>query len=96
MVARTPKAGYPVIQLMTLCETGTRALIGGVFGATADGEITWARRLLHRLDDTMLMLVDRGFDAWTFLAEVAPPIIPLTRHNRRGRYRQRHTPRLWE
>ena len=27
--------GYPVIQLMTLCETGTRALIGAAFGATA-------------------------------------------------------------
>ena len=27
--------GYPVIQLMTLCETGTRALLGAVFGSTA-------------------------------------------------------------
>jgi hypothetical protein len=63
--------GYPVIQLMTLCETGTRALIGAVFGSPADGEITWARRLLHLLDATMLVLADRGFDAGTFLAEVA-------------------------
>ncbi|MGH7611039.1 MAG: IS4 family transposase [Candidatus Dormibacteria bacterium] len=63
--------GYPVIQLMTLCETGTRALIGAVFGSTAAGEITWARQLLHLLDATMLVLADRGFDAGTFLAEVA-------------------------
>jgi hypothetical protein len=35
--------GYPVIQLMTLVETGTRALAGAVFGTTADGETTWAR-----------------------------------------------------
>jgi hypothetical protein len=62
--------GYPVIQLMTLCETGTRALIGAVFGTTADGELAWARQLLHLLDATMLVLADRGFDAGQFLAEV--------------------------
>ena len=65
------ETGYPVIALMTLCETGTRALIGAVFGATAGGEITWARRLLHRLDASMLVLMDRGFDAGAFLGEVA-------------------------
>jgi hypothetical protein len=63
--------GYPVIQLMTLCETGTRALVGAVFGTPADGELTWARRLLHLLDETMLVLADRGFDAAPFLAEIA-------------------------
>ena len=63
--------GYPVIQLMTLVETGTRALAGAVFGTTADGETTWARKLLHLLDDTMLVLMDRGFDAGEFLAGVA-------------------------
>jgi hypothetical protein len=63
--------GYPVIQLMTLVETGTRALIGAAFGTTADGELAWARRLLHLLDETMLVLLDRGFDAGTFLGELA-------------------------
>ncbi len=63
--------GYPVIQLMTLVETGTRALIGAVFGTPADGELAWARRLLHLLDETMLVLMDRGFDAGEFLREVA-------------------------
>jgi hypothetical protein len=63
--------GYPVIQLMTLVETGTRALAGAVFGTPADGELTWARKLLHLLDETMLVLMDRGFDAGQFLAEVA-------------------------
>jgi hypothetical protein len=63
--------GYPVIQLMTLCETGTRALIGAVFGSCADGELAWARKLLHLLDQTMLVLMDRGFGAAAFLAEVA-------------------------
>lgn len=63
--------GYPVIALMTLVETGTRALLGAVFGSTADGEIAWARQLLHRLDASMLVLLDRGFDAGEFLRQVA-------------------------
>jgi hypothetical protein len=63
--------GYPVIQLMTLAETGTRALLGAAFGTPAEGELAWARRLLHLLDDTMLVLMDRGFDAGDFLAEAA-------------------------
>ena len=71
MNAAAGVTGYPVIQLMTLCETGTRALIGAVFGSTAEGEITWARKLLHLLDETMLVLMDRGFDGGEFLREVA-------------------------
>jgi hypothetical protein len=63
--------GYPVLQLMTLVETGTRALIGAAFGTPAEGELAWARRLLHRLDESMLVLMDRGFDARDFLAEVS-------------------------
>src|SRR6266576_1035079 len=52
MNAVNGETGYPVIQLMTLVETGTRALIGAVFGATATGELDWARKLLHLLDAT--------------------------------------------
>jgi len=64
-------AGYPVIQFMTLVETGTRALLGAAFGSTATGELDWARQLLHLLDTSMLVLMDRGFDAGDFLAQVA-------------------------
>ena len=71
MNAALGETGYPVIQLMTLVETGTRALLGAVFGATATGEQDWARQLLPLLDETMLVLMDRGFDAGTFLAQVA-------------------------
>jgi hypothetical protein len=62
---------YPVIQLMTLCETGTRALIGAVFGSPARGELAWARGLLPLLDASMLVLLDRGFDAAEFFGQVA-------------------------
>jgi hypothetical protein len=71
MNAPNGETGYPVIQLMTLVETGTRALLGAVFGSTASGEATWGRKLLHLLDASMLVLLDRGFDAGTFLAAVA-------------------------
>jgi hypothetical protein len=63
--------GYPAVELMTLCETGTRALIGAVFGPPATGETDHARKLLHLLTAGMLVLTDRGFDAADFLAELA-------------------------
>jgi hypothetical protein len=63
--------GYPAIELMTLVETGTRALLGAVFGPTATGETDYARRLLHLLGPDMLVLTDRGFDASDFLNEIA-------------------------
>lgn len=71
MNAALGETGYPVIALMTLVETGTRALLGAVFGSTADGETTWARQLVPLLDETMLVLMDRGFDAGEFLRQVA-------------------------
>jgi len=65
------QAGYPALLLMTLVETGTRALVGAVFGSQSSGEAVWARKLLPLLDATMLLLMDRGFDDGPFLAEVA-------------------------
>ena len=63
--------GYPAIELMTLVETGTRALIGAVFGPRAPGETACARQLLHLLGPDMLVLTDRGFDGAAFLEAVA-------------------------
>jgi hypothetical protein len=51
--------GHPCLQLMTLAETGTRGLLGAVFGPRATGEITYAARLVDRLDPGMLLLADR-------------------------------------
>jgi hypothetical protein len=69
-LGKDSKAGFPRLELMTLVETGTRALLGAVFGPTADGETSYASRLLHLLDDTMLVLWDKGFDSNKFLAAV--------------------------
>src|SRR5262249_14152343 len=57
MNAALGQTGYPVTQLMTLVETAPRALIGAAFGTTAVGELDWARKLLHLLDATMLVLM---------------------------------------
>ena len=65
-------AGYPALRLMTLAETGTRALLGAAVGSAADrDESHLARRLLPLLRPGMLVLLDRAFDANAFLAEVA-------------------------
>ena len=64
-------AGYPTLRLMTLAETGTRALLGAAIGSAADrDEASLARRLLPLLRPGMLLLLDRGFDADAFLAQV--------------------------
>lgn len=55
---------------MTLAETGTRALLGAVFGPRSTGEITYAARLVDRLAPDMLLLADRAFDGGEFLAAV--------------------------
>jgi Insertion element 4 transposase N-terminal/Transposase DDE domain len=64
-------AGYPLLQLMTVCETGTRALLGAAFGPPDRGEVAWARQLLGVLDSSMLVLADRAFDDGGFMAAVA-------------------------
>ena len=54
-------AGYPVLHLMALAETGTRALLGAVADGAAGGdEPALARRLLPLLGPGMLALMDRG------------------------------------
>ena len=68
---RYGEEGYPMLRIMALCETGTRALLGAVFGPVADCETSYAEQLLHLLDGTMLLLDDRGFDADDFLAKIA-------------------------
>ncbi|MFE9313295.1 hypothetical protein ACFYM5_37890 [Streptomyces sp. NPDC006706] len=59
------------MMLMTLMETGTRGLLGACFGPTTAGETAYATRLLPLLDERHLVLIDRGFDANAFLADLA-------------------------
>ena len=86
-LGRCPHGGYPQVELMTLVETGTRAVIGAVFGPTREGETSYATRLLHHLGPEMLVLWDRGFDGNDFLAAVH-----TTGARVLGRIRQRRRP----
>ncbi|WP_443078942.1 transposase domain-containing protein [Streptosporangium sp. NBC_01495] len=67
---RCPHGGYPQVELMTLVETGTRSVIGAVFGPTRESETSYATRLLSHLGPEMPLLWDRGFDSNDFLAAV--------------------------
>ena len=86
-LGRCPHGGYPQVELMTLVETGTRSVIGAVFGPTREGETSYATRLLHHLDPGMLVLWDRGFDSNGFLAAVHATGAQVV-----GRIRQRRRP----
>jgi hypothetical protein len=64
-------AGYPMVTLMCLVETGTRGLLAATFGPSGIGESAYARRLVGALNSSMLVLADRGFDANVFFQAVA-------------------------
>ncbi|MFF2813873.1 IS4 family transposase [Streptomyces sp. NPDC058000] len=69
--SRLGQAGYPRLMLMTLCETGTRGLIGAVFGPVAKGEPYYAQQLTSKLTPDMLLLADRAFHTNDLLAQIA-------------------------
>lgn len=86
-LGRTSHHGYPTLELMTLAETGTRALVGAVFGPSAEGETSYAGFYsLHLLWPDMLVLWDKGFDSNAFLASVTDTgaqVLGRLRSNRR-------------
>lgn len=62
-------AAYPLLAVMALVETGTRALLGAVIGPVR-GEVDTALELIGHLKAGMLALADRGFDANAFIRAV--------------------------
>jgi hypothetical protein len=82
--------GYPHLRLMALCETGTRGLLGAVFGPTSKGETHYARRLLPLLNATMLLLADRAFAGNDFLIDTADTGVQLL-----IRLNARRRPTVW-
>ncbi|MFF3139299.1 hypothetical protein [Streptomyces mirabilis] len=46
-------------------------MIGAVFGPAAEGELAYARQLVGRLTESMLVLADRAFDSNGLLCDVA-------------------------
>ncbi|MEO3853848.1 IS4 family transposase [Acrocarpospora sp. B8E8] len=62
-------ASYPLLMVMALVETGTRALLGAVLSPIR-GEVEAALELIGHLSGGMLVLADRGFDANAFLCAI--------------------------
>ncbi|WP_454852273.1 IS4 family transposase [Promicromonospora soli] len=66
-------AGYPMLRLVTVVACGTRSVIDAVFGTDKIAELTYAARLTAAggLRAGMLLLGDRNFATYVFLAQVA-------------------------
>ena len=58
-------------RLVALVETGTRAVIGAVFGPRSTNERAWAGKLMRYLGPGMLVLNDRGFVGNDLLRQIA-------------------------
>jgi hypothetical protein len=62
--SRTGQAGYPQAQCAVLVECATHAIVGANIGAYRDAEWVVCKPLLSRLNASMLLMVDRGFDGY--------------------------------
>jgi hypothetical protein len=73
LAGRLGLAGYPLLRIVALAETGTRGLLGAVIGGEEGerAEVNLARKLVPLLRKDMLLLGDRAFDAAELLAAVA-------------------------
>ncbi|WP_246144905.1 hypothetical protein [Actinacidiphila oryziradicis] len=68
-IAADTVTAYPLLSVLALVETGTRALARRG-GRTVRGEVGAALELLGHLGQDMLVLADRGFDADEFVRSV--------------------------
>ncbi|WP_276961824.1 MULTISPECIES: IS4 family transposase [Ferrimicrobium] len=78
------KGAFPQARVVALVECGTHAIIGAEIGQYATGETTLARSLFPKLDQGMLLLVDRGFggyDLWQRAAATGAELCWRTRVN---------------
>jgi hypothetical protein len=62
--SRTGHSGYPQAQCAILVECATHAILAANIGPYRTGEWDVCEPLLQRLDGTMLLLADRGFDGF--------------------------------
>jgi hypothetical protein len=56
-------SGYPMLRLVAVVACGARTVIGAVFGTYGVSEHAYTPRLSGCLQEGMLLLADRGFDA---------------------------------
>lgn len=63
-------SGYPQVRLVTLIATGSRALMGAVFGPITHGETAMTAKLTETMRPGQIILADRGFDAAWLLERI--------------------------
>lgn len=83
--SRTGHAGYPQAQCAILVECATHAILGANIGPYRTGEWDVCEPLLQRLDSSMLLMADRGFDGfdhWRKAADTGAQLLWRCRNNR--------------
>lgn len=58
------RSAFPQLRMVTLSETGTRAIVGATMGPFSTGERTLADELGPWCEEGMLVLADAGFYSW--------------------------------
>jgi hypothetical protein len=61
---------FPQTRIVALAECGSRAVVAAEIGECHAGERELARGFLDRIDETMLLLADRGFYSYEFWQQV--------------------------
>lgn len=61
---------FPQARIIALAECGSRAIVAAEIGRCHAGERELARALVDKIDDTMLVLADRGFYSYEFWQQV--------------------------
>lgn len=62
--------GFPQLRFTALCEAGTRTIFEARFGGYKVSEEVLGRECMDRLDESMVLLVDRGLYSFEFCREV--------------------------
>jgi hypothetical protein len=82
--ANRGKAAFPAMRFAALVETGTHLIFAAEMGRYSSYEVDLARRLLPRLEATMLLLIDRIYTTYLFLTAVVATgaqFLARARHN---------------
>jgi hypothetical protein len=99
------KAAFPALRFSALVETGTHLIFAAEMDGVAVTEVALAARLLPRVDGSMLILADRLYASFAFLAAVADTgarflarirkdvVLPVLERLTDGSYRSRMTDR---
>ena len=93
------ESAFPQLRIVALAECATHAMFAAAMGPYGTGEATLAKQLVGALDNTMLVLADRGFTAHPLFSAMAATgaqllwraksnaVLPVLERHRDGSYR---------